>query len=102
MGRTHEFEGPPHKSAGRCALWCVLAGWWPTVQPPRTPSPKPRHVAAGWHRLLGYAQKKGKKINKDKHCVLAGPHPSPLSAHRGFFGCNHFSDANKYLKKRGG
>ena len=45
-----------------------------------------------------HAQKKGKNINQEKHCVLAGPHPSPLSAYRGFFGCGHFSKANAWLK----
>lgn len=72
----------------------------------------------------GYAAKKGARINKvrhvvpffcwahlllrgtladththtqKKHQVLQGPHPSPLSAHRGFFGCKHFSKANDYL-----
>lgn len=36
-----------------------------------------------------------------KHCVLKAVHPSPLSAHRGFLGCKHFSQANEYLKKNG-
>eukprot|EP00794_Sanderia_malayensis_P005145 gene5145-5795_t len=45
-----------------------------------------------------YAQKKGASIDKKRHCILKGPHPSPLSAHRGFFGCRHFSKANEYLK----
>src|SRR3990167_1111698 len=48
-----------------------------------------------------YAQKKGQFIDRKKHCVLQAPHPSPLSAHRGFIGCGHFSKANEYLKKRG-
>lgn len=48
-----------------------------------------------------HAQKKGKKINQEKHLVLAGPHPSPLSAYRGFFGCQHFSKANAWLTKQG-
>ncbi len=48
-----------------------------------------------------YAQKKGKLLNTERHCVLHAPHPSPLSAHRGFFGCQHFSKANAYLKERG-
>ncbi len=48
-----------------------------------------------------YAQKKGKKIDRNKHLVLAGPHPSPLSAYRGFFGCKHFSKANGYLQSLG-
>ncbi|XP_033119413.1 uracil-DNA glycosylase-like [Anneissia japonica] len=46
-----------------------------------------------------YAQKKGKVINKKRHKVLTSVHPSPLSAHRGFFGCKHFSQANKHLEK---
>ncbi|NOR28987.1 MAG: uracil-DNA glycosylase [Lutibacter sp.] len=50
----------------------------------------------------GYAQKKGKKIDSKKHCVLTSGHPSPLSANRGFwFGNNHFSTTNNYLKSKG-
>jgi len=49
----------------------------------------------------GYAQKKGAGIDKTRHLVLEGPHPSPLSAYRGFFGCGHFSKANEYLKAHG-
>jgi uracil-DNA glycosylase len=44
-----------------------------------------------------YAQKKGNVIDTGKHLVLKAPHPSPLSAHRGFFGCKHFSKCNEYL-----
>ncbi len=44
-----------------------------------------------------YAQQKGKNINANKHLVLKSPHPSPLSAHRGFFGNKHFSKSNEYL-----
>ena len=44
-----------------------------------------------------YAQQKGKGIDANKHLVLKSPHPSPLSAHRGFFGNKHFSQANDYL-----
>lgn len=46
-----------------------------------------------------YAQQKGAFINRDKHLVLQAPHPSPFSANRGFFGCEHFSLCNEYLKK---
>ena len=46
-----------------------------------------------------HAQKKGKNINLQKHLVLNGPHPSPLSAYRGFFGCQHFSKANHWLRE---
>jgi len=48
-----------------------------------------------------YAQKKGRHINLEKHCVLESVHPSPLSAYRGFLGCQHFSKANKYLIRIG-
>ena len=48
-----------------------------------------------------YAQRKGSIIDRQRHCVLTAPHPSPLSAHRGFFGCGHFVKANAYLESRG-
>ena len=48
-----------------------------------------------------YAQRKGQFIDRHKHLVLTAPHPSPLSAHRGFFGCRHFSQANAYLEENG-
>jgi len=48
-----------------------------------------------------YAMKKGAVIDRQRHLVLTAPHPSPLSAHRGFFGCRHFSKANAWLEKRG-
>ena len=48
-----------------------------------------------------YAQNKGQWIDSNKHLVLKAPHPSPLSAHRGFFGCRHFSQANAYLSEQG-
>ncbi len=44
-----------------------------------------------------YAQQKGAFIDRSKHLVLEAPHPSPLSAHRGFLGCGHFKKANQYL-----
>jgi uracil-DNA glycosylase len=48
-----------------------------------------------------YAQRKGGIIDSSRHCVLKAPHPSPLSAHRGFIGCGHFRAANDYLQARG-
>jgi uracil-DNA glycosylase len=48
-----------------------------------------------------YAQAKGQRIDATRHCVLRAPHPSPLSAHRGFIGCGHFSAANDYLVRHG-
>lgn len=47
------------------------------------------------------AQKKGRVVDSSKHCILKSPHPSPLSAYRGFVGCKHFSKANEYLIKTG-
>ncbi len=47
------------------------------------------------------AQKKGAGIDRQRHLVLTAPHPSPLSAHRGFLGCRHFSRANDWLQSRG-
>ena len=48
-----------------------------------------------------HAQKKGAFIDRSCHLVLTAPHPSPLSAYRGFFGCKHFSQANAYLQAQG-
>lgn len=48
-----------------------------------------------------YAQRKGQLIDAQRHCVLKSVHPSPLSAHRGFIGCGHFSAANRYLTEHG-
>lgn len=48
-----------------------------------------------------YAQRKGDVIDRQRHLVLQAPHPSPLSAYRGFFGCRHFSQANQYLQQHG-
>lgn len=48
-----------------------------------------------------YARKKAAFVDQSRHLVLTAPHPSPLSAHRGFLGCRHFSKANEYLKSKG-
>lgn len=48
-----------------------------------------------------YAQDKGKSIDAKKHLILTAAHPSPFSAHNGFFGCKHFSKANRYLEDHG-
>lgn len=48
-----------------------------------------------------YAGKKGAFIDRKRHLVLTAPHPSPLSAHRGFLGCGHFKQANDYLQQHG-
>ena len=48
-----------------------------------------------------YAQKKAAFVETSRHLVLKAPHPSPLSAHSGFFGCRHFSKANAFLQSKG-
>ena len=48
-----------------------------------------------------YAQKKAAFVDTSRHLVLKAPHPSPLSAHSGFFGCKHFSKANAFLEIKG-
>ncbi|MEM6300675.1 MAG: uracil-DNA glycosylase [Pseudomonadota bacterium] len=48
-----------------------------------------------------HAQKKGRAVTASHHLVLTAPHPSPLSAHRGFLGCKHFSRANDFLREQG-
>ncbi|WP_158119977.1 uracil-DNA glycosylase [Vibrio metoecus] len=48
-----------------------------------------------------HAQKKGRMIDRQRHHVLMAPHPSPLSAHRGFWGCQHFSQTNQLLQAQG-
>ena len=48
-----------------------------------------------------YAQSKKRLIDLKRHSVLSAPHPSPLSAHRGFLGCRHFSKTNQYLREMG-
>ena len=48
-----------------------------------------------------YAQAKGRLIDGKRHRILKAPHPSPLSAHRGFLGCGHFSSTNQYLEETG-
>lgn len=47
------------------------------------------------------AQNKAARLNNPNHLILKAPHPSPLSAYRGFFGCKHFSRANAYLQEKG-
>jgi uracil-DNA glycosylase len=48
-----------------------------------------------------YARKKAAFVDGERHLVLTAPHPSPLSAHSGFFGCRHFSKANAFLQEHG-
>ncbi|MBR3528745.1 MAG: uracil-DNA glycosylase [Bacteroidales bacterium] len=65
-----------------------------------------RELSARRHGLVfllwgSYAIAKKAFIDAGKHLILTAPHPSPLSAYRGFFGCRHFSQANSYLQQQG-
>jgi uracil-DNA glycosylase len=48
-----------------------------------------------------FAQRKGQRLDPSRNLILKAAHPSPLSAHNGFFGCRHFSKANRYLTETG-
>ena len=109
--------GRPHPTSGDLTRWAdqgvLLLNATLTVRAHRAGS----HQGHGWetftdavirclnaerqhlvYMLWGaYAQKKGASIDTSRNLVLASPHPSPLSAHRGFFGNRHFSRANDYL-----
>lgn len=60
-----------------------------------------RHTGIVYLLWGSYAQQKGAVIDPQKNCILKAPHPSPLSASRGFFGCRHFSQTNAYLTSIG-
>ena len=65
-----------------------------------------RRLATGRDKLVymlwgGYAQRKASFVDRSRNLVLECAHPSPLSAHRGFFGCGHFKKANEYLAANG-
>lgn len=108
IDNSHTGYLQPWASQGVLLLNAVL-----TVEQGRTNS----HQGQGWEQFTdaviqvinhqkeqvvfilwgAYAQKKGVHINQNKHCVIRSPHPSPLSAYRGFFGSKPFSTANNYL-----
>lgn len=108
------FQRPNH---GYLASWAnqgvLLLNTVLTVQAGRAHS----HAKLGWEHFTSqviaainqhtegvvfllwgaHAQKKGEMIDSHRHSILTAPHPSPLSAHRGFFGCQHFSQTNALL-----
>ncbi|GGI70060.1 uracil-DNA glycosylase [Shewanella gelidii] len=112
------FEIPSH---GNLASWAkqgvLMLNTVLTVEQGKAHS----HAKAGWETFTdhvvellsaqerpivfvlwgSHAQKKARALDKDKHHALVGPHPSPLSAYRGFFGCRHFSKVNQLLKQSG-
>ncbi|HBK32207.1 uracil-DNA glycosylase [Limibacterium fermenti] len=113
--------GVPVPRSGNLERWCrqgvLLLNATLTVQAHRAGS----HQHKGWEEFTdaairhlanerehvvfllwgSYAQRKGENIDTNRHLVLKSPHPSPLSAHRGFFGNKHFSKANAYLIANG-
>lgn len=117
---SDEFKRPA-PSSGNLSHWAdqgvLLLNATLTVEAGKAGS----HQGKGWERFTdsvisalstrregivfmlwgNYAQQKGKIIDRRKHLVLEAPHPSPLSAHRGWFGCQHFVRANQYLSQHG-
>lgn len=114
---VHDDTGAPVPSNGDLSRWAeqgvLLLNTSLTVEAHRPAS----HSGRGWEELTdeaiirlsrdrenivfilwgAHAQKKAPLIDAGKHLILRAPHPSPLSAHRGFFGCRHFSRTNEYL-----
>jgi uracil-DNA glycosylase len=117
----HDDLGIPIPPSGNLERWAkqgvLLLNATLTVQAHRAGS----HQGKGWEEFTdaairelaekrdnlvfilwgSYAQRKGEKIDTNRHLVLKSPHPSPLSSYRGFFGNKHFSKANEYLEKNG-
>lgn len=121
FNEIHDDIGTPIPMSGDLSRWAhqgvLLLNATLTVRAHQAGS----HQNKGWeqftdaviHRLAqdrehlvfilwgAYAQRKGEFIDRSRHLVLQSPHPSPLSAHRGFFGNRHFSRANEYLVAHG-
>ena len=118
---VHDDTGAPIPDNGDLTRWAqqgvLLLNATLTVEAHRAGS----HQGQGWEQFTdaaiaalsnqrehlvfilwgSYAIKKGAVIDRTRHLVLTSPHPSPLSAHRGFFGNHHFSRANQYLQQHG-
>lgn len=117
----HEDTGAPIPRTGNLEPWArqgvLLLNAALTVEAHKPMS----HSKIGWHHFTndviriisqkkehvvfilwgGFAKSKQELIDKSKHLILTAAHPSPLSAHNGFFGCRHFSKANKWLEQQG-
>lgn len=117
----HSDTGAPMPADGDLTRWArqgvLLLNSSLTVRAHQAAS----HSGAGWEMLTdaaiaalsagrenlvfmlwgAHAAKKEPLIDATKHLILRAPHPSPLRAHRGFFGCHHFSRANSYLESKG-
>ena len=120
--RIAEPDGEPFEPETGCLLgWArqgvLLLNSTLTVQEGRSGS----HQGQGWERFTdrivdiidaqcehvvfmlwgAYAKSKGRRVSRERHCVLTAAHPSPLAASSGFFGCRHFLLANEYLQEQG-
>lgn len=117
LKEVHDDTGAPIPDNGDLTRWAsqgvLLLNTSLTVEAHKPAS----HAGRGWEELTdeaiiqlsanrrnivfmlwgSHAQKKAPLIDASKHLILRAPHPSPLSAYRGFFGCHHFSQANAYL-----
>ena len=117
----HSDLGLPIPSHGHLQKWATqgvfLLNTVLTVEKSRPAS----HQGKGWERFTdevvealnekrkdlvfmlwgSHARKKAEGVDNQRHLILRAPHPSPLSAHRGFLGCGHFGQANNYLVKCG-
>lgn len=115
------YDGAPIPASGNLTHWAtqgvLLLNTVLSVRPEQAAS----HQNRGWESVTdaairtvseqcphvvfmlwgSHAQKKKALIDSAKHLVLEAPHPSPLSAHRGFLGCGHFTTANAYLERMG-
>lgn len=113
----HQETGAPIPGSGNLERWArqgvLLLNATLTVEAHQPAS----HQGRGWEQLTdaavkalsdgrdnlvfmlwgASARRKGSAIDRQRHLVLEAPHPSPLSAHNGFFGCGHFTAANDYL-----
>lgn len=118
---VHEDTGAPIPASGNLDRWAeqgvLLLNSVLTVREHEAAS----HAGHGWERFTDavvraiaarrehvvymlwgtYAQKKGSIADPRNNCILKSVHPSPLSVYRGFFGCRHFSQANRYLESVG-
>ena len=118
---VHDDTGAPMPQSGDLQRWArqgvLLLNATLTVEAHKAGS----HQGKGWEELTdrairllaekrdgivfmlwgSWAQRKGDFIDRNRHLVLTSPHPSPLSAYRGFFGIHHFSRANAYLSAHG-
>ena len=119
---VHNDTGAPVPASGNLDRWAeqgvLLLNAVLTVRAHEATS----HAGRGWERFTdsvvrtiaerktgvvymlwgAYAQRKGAIVDPTRNCILKSVHPSPLSAHRGFLGCRHFSQANQYLVREGG